>query len=186
MDSYRAEISAMLTASVAEEGILGYDVPLAPEQEWAFCDTLDYKVATGGGHVLIGEDEHGVLGMCVVDVSSMPNCRHIAEVSKTYLDPRVRRTTAVTEIAWMVCRRLRELEVETLKIDVREDSPAHHVWQRFGFTTYGILDDYSRVNGAVYRGHFMTHSIGRLEEFARLRLEHAKVEFDTEVADVPR
>jgi RimJ/RimL family protein N-acetyltransferase len=182
VDNHRVAITAMLAGSVEEEGILGYREPLTADEESAFCDALQHKLTSGSGQVLLGEDGAGVIGMCVVDISTMPNCRHIAEVSKTYLDPRIRKSSAVTELAYAVCRRLGELGVETLKIDVREDSPAHHVWQRFGFTTYGILDDYSRVNGMVYRGHFMTHSIGRLEQFAHERLRHANV--TVEVGDV--
>jgi ribosomal protein S18 acetylase RimI-like enzyme len=173
--SYCDSLGAMLARSVAEEGILGYRTAPTAEEVAGFCADLEHRLASGAGHLLLGEDDAGIVGMCIVNVATMPNSRHIAEVSKAYLEPRVRRTTAVAELAMAVCQRMREQDVETLRIDVRENTPAHQVWQRFGFTTYGILDDYSRVNGVSHRGHFMTHSVDRLQEFVEERLRHAAV-----------
>jgi L-amino acid N-acyltransferase YncA len=160
----------MLAASVADDGILGYATPLSDEDGTAFCDDLQRRLSSGEALVLLGEDERGTVAMCVAAVSSMPNCRHIAEISKAFLDPRVRRGRAVTELVAAVCTRMAAEGVELLRIDVREGSPAHRVWTRFGFTTFGVLEDYSRVGDARFRGHFMQHSVAALSEFAADRL----------------
>ena len=175
LKSYCDSVGEMLARSVAEEGILGFRTAPTVEEVAGFCADLEHRLAGGAGHLLLGEDDAGIVGMCIVNVETMPNSRHIAEVSKAYLEPRVRRTTAIAELAMAVCRRMREQHVDTLRIDVRENTPAHQVWQRFGFTTYGILDDYSRVNGVRHRGHFMTHSVDRLQEFVEERLWRAAV-----------
>jgi L-amino acid N-acyltransferase YncA len=174
LGAYRHDIVAMLAGSVADDGILGYGEPLTPGQGDAFCDDLDRRVASGESLVLIGEDGIGVFAMCVVTMNSMPNCRHLCEVSKAYLDPRVRRTGAVTELVGALARKLRGEGVEALQIDVREDSPAHRVWQSFGFRTFGVLDDYSRVGGVAFRGYFMTHTVAELSRIADERLARRK------------
>ncbi len=165
----------MLAGSVADEGILGYGVPLTAQQGDAFCDDLTRRIASGESLVLIGSDDLGTFAMCVVTTNAMPNCRHLCEVSKTYLDPRVRRTGAVDELVAALCRKLRDECVERLQIDVRENSPAHRVWQSFGFRTFGVLDDYSRVGGVTHRGHFMTHTVEELGRIADDRIARRKV-----------
>jgi L-amino acid N-acyltransferase YncA len=155
--SWEDDLGDMLAGSVADDGILGYATEVTPGERKGFADSLAWQVAQGSGHVLLGQDADGIAAMCVMKTNSMPNCRHIAEVSKAYLRPRVRGTSAVYQLAEAVCARAAQLGVELLAIDVREDSKAHRVWTKLGFTTYGILDDYARVDGRSYRGHYMRH-----------------------------
>lgn len=54
--------------------------------------------------------------------------------------------------------------IELLTLDVREGTRAHRLWQRFGFQTYGVLDDYARVNGVKHRGHYMAQSVQSLAQ----------------------
>ena len=51
-----------------------------------------------------------------------------------------------------------------LVLDVREGTRAHALWERFGFQTYGVLDDYARVNGQRFRGHFMSQTVASLKQ----------------------
>jgi GNAT superfamily N-acetyltransferase len=168
--TYRHDLVAMLAGSVADDGILGYGAPLTARQGDAFCDDLEEGVASGERLVLIGEDSIGTFAMCVVTTNTMPNCRHLCEVGKAYVDPRVRGAGAAAELLAALCRKLRDECVERLQIDVRENSPAHHVWRSFGFRTFGVLDDYSRVGGMTYRGHFMTHTVEELSRVVNDRI----------------
>ncbi|MFJ8695795.1 GNAT family N-acetyltransferase [Streptomyces roseolilacinus] len=169
--AYEKELAGMLAASAADDGILGYAESPSPAQREGFVSGVEQLVSGGGGHLLIGEDEEGVAAMCVMKTNSMPNCRHLAEVMKAYLDPRVRGTSAVYQLVERVCAKAEEIGVETFVIDVREDSKAHRVWSRFGFTSYGVLDDYARVDGRSYRGHYMRHQV---RELAAAVAEHAR------------
>ncbi|MDQ2882576.1 MAG: GNAT family N-acetyltransferase [Actinomycetota bacterium] len=164
------DLAAMLAASVDDDGILGYARPPIAEESRAFVIDLEQMLDQGSGHVLIGTDSLGVVAMCVLSANAMPNCKHIAEVSKAYLVPRVRGTPAVFELANAVCEQAEQLGTDILTIDVRENSKAHRVWQRIGFTTYGILPDYSRVNGESFRGHYMWHSVADLHVFVESKL----------------
>lgn len=159
---WEEDLGEMLAASVADDGILGYAAELTPGERKGFVDSLAREVAHGSCHVLLGEDAEGAAAMCVMKTNSMPNCRHIAEVSKAYLRPRVRGTGAVYYLAEAVSAQAAKLGVELLTIDVREDSKAHQVWSKIGFTTFGILDDYARVGGRSHRGHYMRQSTSDL------------------------
>ncbi|WP_143179699.1 N-acetyltransferase [Streptomyces yunnanensis] len=162
LHDHSKDVAGMLAASVADEGILGYAAQPTEDQLIGFVDGLKELQAKGTGHVLIGEDAEGTVAMCVLKTRSMPNSRHIAEVEKAYLSPRVRGTTAVFQLARQVCLKAAELGTELLLIDVREGSKAHKVWARLGFTTYGVLDDYVRVDGQQHRGHYMRHEVADL------------------------
>ncbi|MBQ1017620.1 hypothetical protein KBX71_07025 [Micromonospora sp. D93] len=154
----RDELGGFLGASVDDDGILGYREPPSPRQVREFAEDLQRGVTKGVAHLLVGSGASALAAMCVLKPSSMPNCRHIAEVSKAYLTPAVRRTGALLELAGNVCDKARELGVEKLVIDVREQSPAYRTWLRLGFTTFGTLEDYARIGGVSHRGHYMEHS----------------------------
>jgi hypothetical protein len=167
---YAADLAGLLAASVEDDGILGYATRPSQAETRAFVDGLVAMAKDGTGCTLIGSDEAGIVAMCVVATNSMPNCRHIAEVSKAYLLPRVRRSLALLELVQAVCVKTRELEIEMLTIDVREGSHAHRVWDHLGFTTYGVLSDYSRIGGQKFRGHYMSHTVSELESVAAAKL----------------
>lgn len=169
LDLYREELAALLIASAADDGVLGY-AGTDPEPAHAFAAGLAEAVEDGDAHVLVGTDGDGVAAMCVLEVNQQPNCRHLAEVRKAYLRPRLRGTSAVLELAAQVCAKAREQGAEKLTIDVREGTKAHRVWEHLGFTTFGVLEDYARVDGRSHRGCYMVHSVAALEEYLAARL----------------
>lgn len=166
---YRTALGSMLRASAADDGILGYGAEVTAADSDAFAADLERGVQEGSTHVLLGADATGTFAMCVVRPSAMVNCRHLAEVSKAYLDPRVRGTGAVVDLVAAVAARLAEIGVERLQIDVREDSHAHRVWSGFGFESFGVLEDYSRYGGVSHRGHYMTVTVADLARSVRVR-----------------
>src|SRR5688500_12271663 len=126
--SHTEDLAHMLAASVADDGILGYASPPSRDQVDGFVTGLEWLVSRGDGHVLVGQDDAGVVAMCVMKANGMPNCRHIAEVAKAYLSPRMRGSSAVYQLVDQVCAKASTLGVELLTIDVREGSKAHRVW----------------------------------------------------------
>jgi hypothetical protein len=74
-----------------------------------------------------------------------------------------------------IVSRARELGVEQFELDVRENSRAHRLWQQMGFRTWGVMDDYARVNGCAYRGHYMRQSVDDLSNRLGLQLEGESV-----------
>jgi L-amino acid N-acyltransferase YncA len=168
---YEDDLRSLLAGSVSDEGILGYAEPPTPAQANGFAAGLSSAVASGSGHVLLGSDSSGIVAMCVMSVSSMPNCRHIAEVSKAYLRPSVRGTRALLELTAQVCEKAQETGVEMLVIDVRQGSKAHRVWEHLEFRTFGVLPDYSRVNGEKFPGCYMYHEVADLAAIVAAKLD---------------
>lgn len=170
VEAHRDELGAMLAASVTDDAILGYLEPPSAEQVGSFVGAVQRTVTEGEGHLLLGSADRGALAMAVMAVSPMPNCRHIAEVSKAYLAPSVRGSRAVVELADEVAARATALGVEMLVIDVREGSKAHAVWTRMGFVTFGTLPDYSRTGDQRHNGCYMFHSVHKLAGYTAERL----------------
>lgn len=63
----------------------------------------------------------------------------------------------------------RELGVELVLLDVREGSAAEQVWKHMGFKVYGVLPDYSRVDGKSFAGVYMYMTTAEGLEVARKR-----------------
>jgi L-amino acid N-acyltransferase YncA len=168
---YEDDLRSLLAGSISDDGILGYAEPPTPAQASGFAAGLSRAVASGSGHVLLGSDSSRIVAMCVLSVSSMPNCRHIAEVSKAYLRPSVRGTLALLELAAQVCDKAQDSGVEMLVIDVRQGSKAHRVWEHLEFRTFGVLPDYSRVNGEKFSGCYMYHEVAELAAVVAARLD---------------
>ena len=76
--------------------------------------------------------------------------------------PQFRNGQVVKAALREIARHAETLRVEQLVLDVREGSRAHLLWQRFGFRTYGVLEDYARIGGVSHRGHFMVQTTASL------------------------
>jgi hypothetical protein len=161
--AHRDAIVALLAASVEDNGLLGYPDEVTPAQADGFVRGLQDMVDSGAGHLLLCEDEDGVCGMAVMRTNGMPNCRHIADLSKGFLHRRVRGGAAILEKFAQICAKARACSVEVLTLDVREGSAAHRVWTRLGWRTYGVLPDYARYRGQSYSGHYMWTTVAELE-----------------------
>ena len=160
------ELVRMLQDSEQDDGILGFVDNADPSTALTFAEHLADTVQEGDKHLLIGTLDGRAVAMCVVSPSSLPTCRHTADVGKAFLDKTCRGAGLVTELVLQVCGRMEELGVDLLTIDVREGSHAQAVWSAFGFTVFGELDDYCRVDGISHRGFYMSHRVDLLRESA--------------------
>lgn len=161
-----AAIVELLDCAADDGGLLGHTQPMNPAQAEAFKRALRWTLPTGEAHALLGTVEEELIFFCLMTPSPMPTCRHRAELSKGMLHPDYRRQRLLARVLKEVLRKADALQVEQLVLDVREASHAHQLWQRLGFETYGVLDDYARVNGQRHRGHFMSQTVAGLRQRA--------------------
>ena len=49
---------------------------------------------------------------------------------------------------------------------MRAGTPAHKIWERMGFETWGVLPDYARAQGQVHVGHYMRQRVADLKRRA--------------------
>ena len=149
----------LVDCATADGGTLGFASPMKEEEAQSFLNGLRHRVADGNAHVLLGTSEGRPVFLAILSLNEMPNCRHRAELSKGVVRPDFRGRHLV-EIAFAkIVQRSALLGIDQLVLDVRENSRAHILWQRFGFVTYGVLEDYARVRSEVCRGHFMVQTV---------------------------
>jgi ribosomal protein S18 acetylase RimI-like enzyme len=168
LDVYTARsVVALVDSASGDGGTLGYPAPMTEAEAEDFIFSLQRRVAAGEAHVLVGWVGHRMAFMVVLSPSGMANCRHRAELSKGVVHPEFRGRHLVERALCEILAKAEALRVEQLVLDVREGCRAHRLWQHHGFETFGVLEDYARVEGTTHRGHFMVQSVAALR--ARLQ-----------------
>ena len=157
-------IVGLVNSTVVDGGTLGYANPMSAFEATAFIDNLRRRVAANDSHVLIGHIGAHPAFLAILSLNGMTNCRHRAELSKGVVHPDYRGRNLVKVAFRELVRCAERLGVEQFVLDVRENSRAHLLWQRLGFESFGILDDYARVHGVKYRGHFMVQTVASLRK----------------------
>ncbi|MEE9945622.1 MAG: GNAT family N-acetyltransferase [Pseudomonas asiatica] len=162
-DSHTAPaIMQLINSTVGDGGVLGYEHEMSAGQSVEFTASLQERIRGGDTHVLLGKAMAGPACLVILSRSSMPNCRHIADLSKGVVHPAYRGSGLVARAFCEVVRLSQAQGIELLTLDVREGTRAHRLWQSFGFQTYGVLDDYARVDGVKHRGHYMAQTVESL------------------------
>lgn len=159
-----SELVQLINATVADGGTLGYERPMTPDQEGRFVADLRDDLAGGRCHLLLGRAGPQPAFMVLLHLNPMGTCRHRAELAKGVVHPAYRGMHLVQMAFEEIARQAEALGVEQLVLDVREGSRAHRLWQRYGFQTYGVLEDYARVQGIAHRGHFMVQAVAALRQ----------------------
>lgn len=155
-------IVSLVDCATRDGGTLGYVRPMARDEADSFLANLQRRTLVGESHVLLGHLGSVPACLAVLTQNGMHNCRHRAEISKGVVHPMFRGRHLV-EVMFRECvDRAESLDIEQFVLDVREGSRAHALWQQFGFTTYGILDDYARVDEIRHRGSYMVQSVASL------------------------
>jgi ribosomal protein S18 acetylase RimI-like enzyme len=163
LDGESAEaIVSLVNCAARDGGTLGYLEPLQEEEAARLVLNLQRRIVIGESRVLLGRAGRTPAFLAILTRNSMPTCRHRAELSKGVVDPRFRGRGLVQLGFRAIVEMAEELGIQQLVLDVREGTRAHALWRRYGFTTYGVLDDYARVAGECHRGHFMVQSVASL------------------------
>ncbi len=152
-------IVALVNATVVDGGTLGHSEPMSDAAARYFISRLAHRIDENEVHLLLGRCAGDPVFMVMLSQSPMPNCRHTAEITKAAIHPRWRGRGLLQKGMLALIDRASALGVEQFVLDVREGSRAHLLWQRFGFVSYGVLDDYARVDGRSFRGHYMAQPL---------------------------
>jgi ribosomal protein S18 acetylase RimI-like enzyme len=163
-----SSIVSLVDCATQDGGTLGYSQPLTAPEAQNLLGDLQRRIDHGASHVLLGHTGTDPVFLAVLTQSNMDNCKHRAELSKGVIHPNYRGRSLVKLAFSELTARAKFLGVDQLVLDVREGSRAHALWLRFGFTTYGTLDDYARIDGVSYRGCYMMQPVHALR--ARLSM----------------
>lgn len=156
-----------LTNTILEnEDTIGFARPLNDEDGRKEMEKLATAVESGEKKLLLVEHKAtgDVIGHLVMSQSELPNCRHIAEISRTMVHPDHRGFSVILLGMYEVLSKCREIDVEVLQLDVRANTRIHRLWERMGFKSIGIMEDYARVNGVSYAGCFMYQPVKLLRD----------------------
>ncbi len=155
-------IVKLVDSAAGDGGTLGYAGVMSAAEAQAFIEDLRRSVAAGGSSVLLGRVDDQPAFLAILTLNRMPNCRHRAELSKGVVHPDYRGKNYVQLGFRALVQRAEQLGIDQLVLDVREGCRAHALWQRFGFVSFGVLDDYARIDGKTHRGYFMVQSVASL------------------------
>lgn len=160
----------MLNRVVAVDTTVGFAQPLTPDQGRAVVAELDEQLRAGRVHLLLGEDDAGIVGQLQLVPNRSPNNRHVGWVYRAMLDPDMRGIGLVRVGLARLIERCRELGIEVLCMDVRKGTPGELIWRHLGFEVFGVLPDYSRVDGHSADGLYMHRRVDDLEAWRAARV----------------
>lgn len=162
-ESMQTELADLMNRVLLRETTLGFPGPLPRSEALALMKQTAEAVASGAKHLLIFRTpENKIIGHVLFTQNRLPNCRHIGEVSRVFIDPAHRGVHIITLGLGEVIEKAEALDIDTIQLDVRAHTPIHRLWQSLGFAAIGIMKDYARVNGQSFDGCFMYQRVAEL------------------------
>jgi predicted GNAT family N-acyltransferase len=158
------QLLQMMNRTLEEETTIGFPGPIDDETGAAMMQQLDADVRAGRRHVLVAEKDGTLVGQAILTPNPTPNHYHIVELARGTIDRSFRGTGLTLRAFQEVATKCEELKREVICLDVRAGTMAAIWWQHFGFKSYGLLRDYSRVGSKRYEGLFLTQTVVELKE----------------------
>ncbi|HYD81460.1 MAG TPA: GNAT family N-acetyltransferase [Paucimonas sp.] len=166
-ETLEGRIIELMREVTAGAPIIGFGTAIADDEAKAYIKELRENLAAEKCRLLtIYSSERELIGLCTLKRNLNPNNRHITDLAKGMIAEKYRGGMVLPAAFHEIAIRCEQDGVEVVTLDVRADTPAHRVWQKFGFRSYGVLDDYARVNGQVFAGHFMMQKVSELKDRA--------------------
>jgi GNAT superfamily N-acetyltransferase len=165
-----AGLLRVMNRVLEKETTIGFPGPLDLEAGNRLIADLDADVRACRRYVLIAERDGIVLGQTILTPHHLPNCKHLIELSRGIIDPLFRGAGLAQRAFQEIVRKCEEVGCEVICLDVRAGTMAAELWRSFGFVPFGVLKDYARVSGYVYKGLYMSQAVSdlkhRLEQMA--------------------
>ncbi|GAU07194.1 acetyl-transferase [Burkholderia stabilis] len=166
-DALGAQVIELMRRTSESAPIIGFAETITDAEAIRYLDELRSNLAAEKVRLLtIYASTAQLIGLCTLRRNLNPNNRHITDLAKGMIHDAYRGggvlPAAFVEIA-LQC----DLDnVELVTLDVRDGTPAHRVWEHYGFQIWGTLPDYARADGKVHAGHFMMQRVADLKERA--------------------
>ena len=162
-ETLRKGIVSLYNDAIDQTTVIGYTQHLSQEEGDVLVDGLDASLQKGELALFAGAVGDEVVVMALLNASDMPNCSHIANLSKGIIRSDFQKNGLVRKAFLAIAEYCEQQGYSLITLDVRENCKAHHVWQSVGFREYGRLDDYARVDGIAHAGVFMCQSTADLK-----------------------
>ena len=159
-----ADIKQMLKDSIEDAAILGFSDKSTDSDYDRFLENLNSSLKSKSVYLLELRCGPEVAGMTIVVPSKMPNCKHIADLTKGFIRKKYRGRQGVLGAFRAIVEKCRAEQHDLLTLDVREGSNAHKLWVSFGFKLFGRLERYAIVSDEVFAGVYLQQSVDELSQ----------------------
>lgn len=159
--SEQRELLALTNTIIERETTIGFAEPLNKIDGMAMMQELSDSLASAKKYLMLVRDKitDAIVGQLILTPSHLPNCRHVAEISRVFVHPRMRAPQIITEGMREVLRQCMRRGIDVLTLDVRADTRIHRLWESLGFETVGCYPDYARVNGQSFSGCYLYQKV---------------------------
>jgi pyrroloquinoline quinone (PQQ) biosynthesis protein C len=158
----RKGIVSLFNDAIGKTTVIGYTRPLGQEEGDALVDGLQDALARGSIALFSIRVSGSMIGMAILSSSGEPNCRHIANLSKGIIRSDHQKSGVVKTAFLEIAKYCENQGYTLITLDVREHSAPHKIWLGLGFTQYGRLDDYARVDDISHPGVFLSQATSEL------------------------
>ena len=171
-----ARIIQLIRVTSASSPIIGFAETISDSQAAVYIKELAASLNAREWRLLtISTDTGELVGMCTLLRNSNPNNCHIGDLAKGMISQAYRGRFLLSAAFYEIALQCERDGIELLTLDVRADTPAQHIWMRYGFQIYGTLQDYARSQGKRFAGHFMAQPVSDLKARALKTLPVSRV-----------
>jgi ribosomal protein S18 acetylase RimI-like enzyme len=143
LGEYLAAFIALLQDAVESGASVGFVPPVdasIARSYWAGVRTA----IEGGNRILLGAIEDGeILGSVQLDLATMPNARHRAEVMKLMVHRAARRRGIGKALMVALEDAARRANRRLIVLDTRPGDPAEQLYTALGYTRVGVIPRYA-------------------------------------------
>ncbi|WP_406425752.1 GNAT family N-acetyltransferase [Streptomyces sp. NBC_01589] len=141
--TYADELAALLVETVGGGASVGFLAPLDRGAAAAWWRGRAAAVDAGGQRVWIARDGERVAGTIGLNLTSLPNARHRAEVTKVMVRPSMRGRGLGRSLLAAAEGAAAETGLTLLVLDTETGSPAERLYRSAGWTECGSIPDYA-------------------------------------------
>ena len=164
---YLTSYIALINSSVEDNSILGFIKPISNDNYNVYIENKKYELKNNSLELIFIFDDHKLIGTVSLKYFRGSSKSHICEIHKGIIKKENRGINVLKKIFQAIEIQALKNNISKIILDVRENSRAHKMWKYIGFTEYGKLLDYSRIDNMTYSGCFMEISLDTLSKFTR-------------------
>jgi hypothetical protein len=138
-------LADLLRAIVYDGAGVSFVVPFSMDESRAFWrEKVLPGVAAGAKRVLLARDGDRIVGTVQLDLSTLPNQKHRADVLKLLVHPDARRRGLARALMVALENVARKEHRTLLTLDTWTGSPAESLYRSLGYTVVGVIPRYAR------------------------------------------
>ena len=158
------QVIGLMRLTTASAPIIGFAETIGDDEARSYIDDLRGHLAAGKCRLLAIRTEAGrLVGLCTLRRNLNPNNRHLTDLAKGMIHEAYRGGLMLPAAFAEIALQCEADGVDVVTLDVRAGTPAHKIWERMGFETWGVLPDYARAQGQVHAGHYMRQRVADLK-----------------------